>query len=274
MSWRKELDTALDLAVTAGEEALRLYSELPEIPDARADVTTAADHAVQRILIQGLLREFPDDGILAEEATETALPSPVERPRHWAIDPIDGTRGFARKNDEFAIQLALVVGGEAVVGVVYEPAPERLTWAARGEGCWARLPGRAEAVRCSVSATAAHPVVAMSRSRGPDEGRELLLAFAGERSVATYSAGIKLALVARGECDLYLGDYLTLHDWDVVPGHVLVEEAGGRVTNVDGEPILYDGSGQSLAGRGVLATNGHVHDAALAAFATGRVPIS
>lgn len=274
MSWRTELDVALELAVTAGEEALRLYGELPEIPDARADVTTAADHAVQRILIQGLLREFPDDGILAEEETELDLPSPAERPRHWTIDPIDGTRGFARKNDEFAIQVALVIGGEAVVGVVYEPAPGRLTWAARGEGCWARGRGRAEAQRCSVSEAAEGPVVAMSRSRGLDEAAELLEAFGGESRVATYSAGIKLALVARGECDLYLGDYLTLHDWDVVPGHVLVEEAGGRVTNVDGEPISYDGSGQSLAGRGVLATNGRVHDAALAAFATGRVPIS
>ena len=274
MSWRNELDLALDLVVTAGEEALRLYAELPEIPDAAADVTTAADHAVQRLLIEGLLDGFPGDGILAEEATARELPSPTDRPRHWTIDPIDGTRGFARKNDEFAIQIALVDRGDPVVGVVYEPAPERLTWAARDEGCWARLPAEADAVRCSVSRATERPVVAMSRSRRPPQVEELLRAFDGERSVATYSAGIKLALVARGECDLYLGDYLTLHDWDVAPGHVLVEEAGGRVTNVDGKPIRYGGSGRSLAGRGVLATNGRVHGAALSAFASGRVPIS
>jgi hypothetical protein len=84
----------------------------------------------------------------------------------------------------------------------------------------------------------------MSRSQGEEGERQLLGALGAERAIQTYSAGIKLAQVARGEADLYLGDYLTLRDWDVAAGHVLVTEAGGRVTSVDGDPVRYDGSGR------------------------------
>ncbi|HVS04151.1 MAG TPA: inositol monophosphatase family protein [Thermoanaerobaculia bacterium] len=273
MSYRHELDLALDLALTAGEEALRLYAELPEIPDAPADITTAADHAVQDLLVGRLLRELPDDGILAEEASRVALPPPAERRRHWTIDPIDGTRGFARKNGEFAIQLALVDGASPVVAVVYEPAARRLTWAARGEGCWARLPGSSGPTHCRVSVAQRPGALAVSRSRRSREIAALLTAFGAQRAAVTYSAGIKLALVARGEVDLYLGDYLGLKDWDVAPGHLLVEEAGGRVSDVDGAAIRYDGSARSLRGRGLLASNGTVHPGALAALGAGAVPI-
>jgi 3'(2'), 5'-bisphosphate nucleotidase len=272
-AWQADLEIALALVAEAGTLALRLYDELPLVADAPADITTAADHAVQALLVAGLLDQRPGDGILAEEASGVALPSPLGR-RHWQIDPIDGTRGFARKNGEYAIQLALVEDGEPVVGVVFEPTPQRLTYASRGAGCWLRDGGGA-AVRAAVSATRGRPeVVAISRSRKPDQVAALLAGFGAGRAIPTYSAGIKLAQVARGEADLYLGDYLGLHDWDVAPGHALVEEAGGRVTSVDGDPIRYVGTGRSLAGRGLLASNGHVHEAAVAAFATGAVPIS
>ena len=269
-----DLALAVELALQGGAEALRLYDELPLVADAPADISTAADHAVQAILVAALLRQRPDDGILAEEATIATLPSPLGRRRHWTIDPIDGSRGFARKNGEYAIQLALVEDGRPVVAVVYEPAPRRLTWAAAGGGCWLRL-GDGETTAASVSATRGRPaVLAISRSRKPDQVAALLAGFGAERALPTYSAGIKLAQVARGDADLYLGDYLGLHVWDVAPGHLLVEEAGGRVTDVDGGAIRYAGTGKSLRGRGLLASNGHVHQAALAAFATGTVPIS
>ena len=271
---RADLELAVELALQGGAEALRLYDELPLIADAPADISTAADHAVQAILVGALLRARPDDGILAEEATLAALPSPRGR-RHWTIDPIDGSRGFARKNGEYAIQLALVdADGQVLVGVVYEPAVRRLTWAGRGLGCWARS-GDGEPAPAAVSATRGRPkTLAISRSRKPDQVAALLAGFGAERALPTYSAGIKLAQVARGEADLYLGDYLGLHDWDVAPGHLLVTEAGGKVTDVDGGRIRYEGTGKSLRGRGLLASNRRVHRAAVAAFAGGAVPIS
>jgi 3'(2'), 5'-bisphosphate nucleotidase len=74
----------------------------------------------------------------------------------------------------------------------------------------------------------------------------------------TYSAGIKLAMVARGDADLYVNDYPNFHDWDVCAGHVLVEEAGGTVTEFGGEPVEYGSPGKRQR-RGMVATNGKLH---------------
>jgi 3'(2'), 5'-bisphosphate nucleotidase len=79
------------------------------------------------------------------------------------------------------------------------------------------------------------------------------------RVIETYSAGVKLAIVARGEADVYVNDYDGFHDWDVCAGHVLVEEAGGRVSLFDGRPVVYGAAGAKQR-NGLLASNGRVHD--------------
>lgn len=274
--YRREIDVTLETVRRAGAEILRRYASFERIEDAPAEISTEADRASQELILEALHRAFPGDGLCAEEASERFETEAAGSARFWVVDPIDGTRGFARKNGEFSVMVALVEEGSPVVGAVHEPAVDRLTWAVAGEGCRVGRPGRrgagSEAARCAVSATEGSPrVLAMSRSQGDEGERRLLEALGAERAIRTYSAGIKLAQVARGEADLYLGDYLTLRDWDVAAGHVLVEEAGGRVTNVDGEPIRYDGSGKSLRGRGIVASNGGVHEAVLEAISAGKV---
>lgn len=269
--YARELDLTLRTIRRAGDEILRRYASFERIEDAPADISTAADKASQELILDAVHRAFPGDGMCAEEASARFATAATGAPRFWVVDPIDGTRGFARKNGEFSIMIALVEAGEAVVGAVHEPAADRLTWAVLGEGCRVEERG-GEPRPCTVSTVAGAPrVLAMSRSQGDAGERRLLEALAAERAVRTYSAGIKLAQVARGEADLYLGDYLTLRDWDVAAGHVLVTEAGGMVTSVDGDPVRYDGSGKSLRGRGIVASNGGVHAAALDAIAAGRV---
>lgn len=270
--YRRELELTLDTVRRAGEEILRRYASFERIEDAPADISTAADRASQELILDAIHRAFPDDGLCAEEASERFATQAGGAERFWVVDPIDGTRGFARKNGEFSVMVALVEGGEPVVGAVHEPAADRVTYAVTRAGCSVREPSGAEPRPCGVSATEGAPrVLAMSRSQGVEGERELLEGLGAERAVQTYSAGIKLAQVARGEADLYLGDYLTLRDWDVAAGHVLVTEAGGRVTNIDGEAVRYDGSGASLQGRGLVASNGAVHPATLEAIAAGRV---
>lgn len=271
--YHRELDLTLTTIRRAGEEILRRYASFERIEDAPADISTAADEASQELILEALHRAFPGDGLCAEEASARFATEAAGADRFWVVDPIDGTRGFARKNGEFSVMIALVEGGEAVLGAVHEPAAERLTWAVAGEGCRVvRAGAGGEAVACRVSTTEGRPrVLAMSRSQGDEGERQLLDALGADRAIQTYSAGIKLAQVARGEADLYLGDYLTLRDWDVAAGHVLVTEAGGRVTSIDGDPVRYDGSGKSLRGRGIVASNGGVHEAALDAIAAGRV---
>jgi 3'(2'), 5'-bisphosphate nucleotidase len=271
--FERELDLTLSVIRRAGDEILRRYASFERIEDAPADISTEADKASQALILDAVHEAFPGDAMCAEEASARFETQAHGASRFWVVDPIDGTRGFAMKNGEFSIMIALVEDGEAVLGAVHEPVPDRLTWAVRGGGCYVRRDGGADdAERCRVTTTQGAPrVLAMSRSQGDEGERELLAGTGAERAIRTYSAGIKLAQVARGDADLYLGDYLTLRDWDVAAGHVLVTEAGGTVTSVDGDPVRYDGSGKSLRGRGIVASNGGVHDAALAAIADGRV---
>jgi 3'(2'), 5'-bisphosphate nucleotidase len=264
-----ELQAALDAARRAGAIVLDAYERFEAVPDARADISTDADRASQEAILTCLRQRFPGDALCAEEQTPALAGAARTGARLWVVDPIDGTRGFAKKNGEFTVMVGFVQNGEIGVGVVLEPAARRLTYAVRGGGCW-RLDGDAtEPVRCSVSATAtlADATLVQSHSR-PGETSGPVKALKPKTVRETYSAGLKLALVARGEVDLYVNTYAAFHDWDICAGHVLVTEAGGRATGLGGEGLRYgtDGAWQR---HGLLATNGRLHDAALEGLRKG-----
>jgi 3'(2'), 5'-bisphosphate nucleotidase len=189
--------------------------------------------------------------------------------RLWIVDPIDGTRGFARKNGEFSVMIAFVDAGTPAVGVVAEPAKQRLTYAVRGFGCWKRDETSSDPVRCRVTRTTdlRKATVVQSHSRTGAQPSKELQALKPAQVMETYSAGIKLAIVARGEADLYLNTYDACHDWDICAGQVLVEEAGGRVTNLRGDEPRYGLPG-AVQSHGLLAGNHVLHAAALTALAS------
>ena len=151
----RELSECLSALHAAGAEVMRRYASFERIEDAPADLSTDADRASQEIILQRLAAAFPADRLLGEEATATLAAAHHQRhtanARLWIVDPIDGTRGFARKNGEFSVMLGLVEGSAVVLGGVYEPAVDRLTYAVRGQGCWLRQPWDAAPVRCRVS---------------------------------------------------------------------------------------------------------------------------
>jgi 3'(2'), 5'-bisphosphate nucleotidase len=270
MSHDRELAAALEACARARQPILDEYARFEPIPDAAAEIKLTVDRVTQENLLQHLDAAFPQDSFCAEEDTPTLarIRDEGRNPeRTWVIDPIDGTRGFAMKNDEFSVMVALVEKDQVVVGVVLEPIPDRVTYAVRGGGCWQRTAGGA-AARCRVRPAdrleAATLVV--SRSSRPDKPSPHIEALRPAQVVRTYSAGIKLALVARGEVDLYLNTYPNFHDWDVCAGHVLVVEAGGRVTTLRGQDVTY-GKAAAAQRQGLLASNGLVHDDALARLA-------
>jgi 3'(2'), 5'-bisphosphate nucleotidase len=266
----RELEAALDAARRAGELILDHYERFEVIPDARADITTAADREAQEVILQTLQASFPDDAYCAEEKTPSLQGRATTGSRLWIIDPIDGTKGFARKNGEFSVMIAFVEDGQIGAGVVLEPAPGRLTYALRGGGCFRHEPGGGP-VPCLVSTCADLPSSRLteSRSRNPHEASWQVRALGPAHVVETYSAGIKLALVARGEVDLYANVYTSFHDWDICAGQILVTEAGGRVTGLAGEELRYGLPG-AWQRQGMLATNGLLHDAAVEALRKGK----
>jgi len=262
------LQEALAAARRAGEYVRREYETFVPIPDAPASISTHVDHGAQELILNHLRAAFPDHSLVAEEKTPALSGTPVGADSVWVVDPIDGTRGFAMKNGEFSVMVGLTVGGRPVVGVVLEPVSGRATYAAAGSGCWIADIGR-EPQRCRVSTrgSLAESTLVQSWSRLGRPPKPVVVALQPGRVVETYSAGLKLAIVARGEAELYVNDYANFHDWDVCAGHVLVEEAGGKVTLFDGSPMTYGGSGPKSR-RGMISSNGLVHVEAILRLST------
>jgi 3'(2'), 5'-bisphosphate nucleotidase len=262
MPYEAELKAALTAARAAGALIQHAYSSFVAIPDAPADITTDADRAAQEAILTELRRRFPDDALCAEEQTPTLASAPKSGPRLWVVDPIDGTRGFAQKNGEFSVMVAFVDNGRVAVGIVYEPAHGRLTRAVRGGGCW-REDASAAPIACSVTQTSDLSTATLVQSRSkPGRVSRPVEALRPAKVIETHSAGIKLALVARGEADLYVNTYTEFHDWDIAAGQILVEEAGGKVTGLRGEEIAYGSPGAWQRSR-LLASNGVLHAAAI-----------
>ncbi len=257
-----ELAAALAIAATASEELRRRYDAFVAIPHAPVSISTEADVVVQELILQALRDRFPADGLVAEERTATLQDAPRGARRSWVVDPIDGTRGFARKAGQFSVMIGLIEDGEPLLGVVGEPLAHRLTWAVRDGGCWTSV-GEATPQRCTVSRV--ERLVEGTLARSIESGRSPLEERLGAaRILRTYSAGLKLCLVARGEADLYptRGSF---HDWDLVAGAILVTEAGGTVSRANGSRFTFGQPGAFQPG-GILASNGRVHGEALQAM--------
>jgi 3'(2'), 5'-bisphosphate nucleotidase len=273
MPFEKELTVALAAAEAAGRLIREHYDRFVPIPDAPSDITTEADRASQELILQTIRREFPADALVAEEKTPTLQSAAHTGPRLWIVDPIDGTRGFAVKNGEFSVMIGFVEHGRIAVGVVLEPADWKVTYAVRDGGCWRyNQPGGAKS-RCRVgnAPNLAAAALTQSRSRTAKES-PVVKKLKPTRIVECYSAGVKMAKVASGEVDLYANIYPAFNDWDICAGHILVEESGGKVTTLAGEPIVYGGE-ESKQRNGLLATNGLIHQEAIAAM-TNEPPMN
>jgi 3'(2'), 5'-bisphosphate nucleotidase len=268
VDYARELEVALEAADKASDYLRTAYAEFTPIPNAPATISTEADRRSQELVLSHLAAAFPDDALCAEEGAAALGSGAATRPRLWVVDPIDGTRGFAMKNGEFSVMIGLVANDRVVVGVVAEPALGRITYAQFGHGCWVRS-GTSMPVACLVTKTdsLAEAVLVQSHTR-KGETPWPVAAIKPKRTVETYSAGVKLAMVARGEVDLYVNTYADFRDWDICAGDLLVTEAGGTVTDNSGSTIRYGAPGYAQRG-GLLASNGRLHVAAVGRL-TGR----
>lgn len=263
MKWEMELREALAIAGRAGDFIRAEYEAFVPIPDAPSHISTHADTGAQEMILTHLLAAFPGDGFCAEEST--ILKSAAVNPeRIWIIDPIDGTRGFARKNGEFSVMIGLTVRNIPVLGVVHEPIQHRTTYAVAGGGCFVRI-GNAEPIPVWVSDCVSLAAARLTTSHlTPNKPPKPVIRKLSPGTIhQTYSAGVKLALVARGEADLYVNDYPEFNDWDICAGQILVTEAGGIVSEFDGGEVQYGRTGAKRCG-GMIATNGKLHPETIA----------
>jgi myo-inositol-1(or 4)-monophosphatase len=251
-----DLDLAVEAARLAGVGVLRAFGGEHRVTHKGPDQPlTGADLAADRLLREVLLAARPGYGWLSEETADR--PDRLERERVWIVDPIDGTRSYISGRPEFAISIGLARGGEAVAGVVYNPGTGELFRCARGGGAW--LDGRAEPLR--VRSPGAAPVLIASRS---EIAAGELDPFADVAVVPLGSTAYKLARVAAGEADVFLSRG-PKSEWDVCAGALLVEEAGGRATDLAGRPLRYNRPDPEVDG--IVATSGAGHGALIARLA-------
>jgi len=222
----------LEAAVrAAGRAVQRLRREGFETRMKKADnPVTAADLEANRILKEELLGAYPGDGWLSEETRDDR--ARLASRRVWIVDPIDGTKEFVTGLPEYSVSVALVDDGRALAGAVLNPAQETLVICARGDGV--RRNGKLVRAERKLGE---RPVVLASRS---EISRGEFKAFEARAEIrAVGSIAWKLALIACGDADatFSLGPK---NEWDIAAGALLVEEAGGRATDRNREPFLFN----------------------------------
>jgi len=248
----RELDVAVEATREAGAIIRALYGQgiaVVEKQDRADSPLTEADTRANEALHRRIGAAFPEDGWLSEESHDSA--ERLSKRRVWIVDPLDGTKEFVREIPELAVCLALVEDGVPIVGVTFNPITDELFAAARGEA--ATLNG--VPIHVTPARELVHATVLASRSeneRGEwDKYRDrFVVEFCG-------SVAYKLALVAAGRADATF-TLTPKSEWDVCSSACIVECAGGRVTRLDGSPVVYNQPSSRLDG--LVASNGTLHE--------------
>ena len=249
------LDTAISIARESGALLAEMYKTPLEIFYKRpSDIVTEADRRSEAVIVERLFKAFPSHAVLSEEGGGQKIQSDY----CWHVDPLDGTTNFAHKYPVFCVALGLVYKEEVIAGVVYDPTREELYTAEKGAGAF--LNGK----RLAVSKNARLSESLLATGFPPHDDRHnlnvrLFLEFT-QRSHGVRRAGsaaLDLCAVAAGRFEAFWE--LNLNSWDMAAGCLMITEAGGRVTNLQGGP-------HRIAPVEIFASNGLVHDEMLPVF--------
>ena len=261
-SYEHELQVAVELAREAGAAILEHYEGPLNIEQkSYADDTepvTQADKIANELIVNRLAAEFPNDGILAEESEDTERR--LAKSRVWMVDPLDGTSGFIAGNGDFAVQIGLVEDGECVLGIVYQPLTGVLYRAVVGDGSWIETRER-ETERGNVSAKTSFAGMRLAASRAHRSPRmnKVVSVLGFREEIRRGSVGIKIGLLIEQQCDVYIHLSPRTKQWDTCAPQLILTEAGGRLTDLFGQPLNYNVA--ELQNRnGLVASNGVAHE--------------
>lgn len=250
---------ASEAADRAGEVLLHYFGRAAVEFKGEIDLVTEGDRAAERIILEMIRQRFPDHAILAEESGE----HDGEAPARWIVDPLDGTTNYAHGLPIFAVSIAVEVEGRLQVGVVYNPATGEKFEARRG--CGAVRNGRP--IRVSTTGDLGRSLLvtgfAYNVRRTDENNLDHFANFLGRSQGLRRlgSAALDLCYVASGAFDGYWETQL--NPWDLAAGWLIVEEAGGVVTDLSGRQL-------TLGANQILASNGRIHEAMLAVLRQGK----
>jgi len=262
----RELAAAEEIALEAAR-LVRGYHGTDFAVHAKAgdEPVTEADHAANTLIVDRLRAAFPDDVVLSEEIPDDGARQ--GRARVWMVDPIDGTSDFIAGNTGFVVMIGLVVDGRPRVGAVAHPLTGRVYGGVVGEGAWRQDPdGARTALRTSpLARPPGIRLVASKTHRTPRvDAVKRALGITDEMNVG--SVGLKIGLVAEAARDLYVYTGGRTKIWDTCGPEAILHGAGGRMTDLDGRPLVYD-LPDLYNRRGIVASNGPLHDFVIATLA-------
>ena len=234
------LAPALEIAIEAGRRILEVYQSGFHV-EQKGDSTpvTEADMAANWIIQQGLSRLTPHIPVLTEESACIAFEERSTWRRYWLADPMDGTREFIKRSGEFSVNIALIDSQKPVLGVVYAPILGYYFYACHGQGAYKREgTGLPQRIRTRQLQGDRVIVATTERAcRNPDFAR--FLANLGEYEIVPMGSVLKACLVAEGRADIYVS-LGTTSEWDTAAAQVILEEAGGHLTDTRMQPLRYN----------------------------------
>jgi 3'(2'), 5'-bisphosphate nucleotidase len=261
------LSTLANIAASAGELVMRSYCRPIQVEfKGPNDPVTSADRAANTLICEALADSFPEWPVVAEESDPECFANYRRAKCVFFVDPIDGTREFVDRIDEFAVMIGLVEGETAKAGVIHAPVGG-VTWAGEvGRGAWRFVTGGSDTpISTSHTTRISEGTVLVSRSRRSPEldGHIQALRAGSLRSLG--SAGLKAAMVADGTADVYLAIGAAGKRWDACAADALVTAAGGRVSDMLGRAFDYR-SVSLVNSFGIVASNGTLHETILQAL--------
>ena len=217
------------LALYGGSAGVRLKGDSTPV--------TEADLAADRVIAMGLAEWFPEVPVISEESVGNANSPPEGARRFFLVDPLDGTREFLERTDEFTVNIALVEGTRSVAGVVFAPALDECYVAAGGVAWFIGKDGRREGPLRARTKAASDTVILASRFHRDAKTDAFIAGQSGAR-VVTAGSALKFGVLARGAADLY-PRYGRTMEWDTAAGHAVLAAAGGSVRTFDGADLAY-----------------------------------
>lgn len=241
MAFEREVELAKLMAQEAGALAAD-YQRRGVTAETKYDESpvTAADRACEKLIVEKIAREFPEDGVLGEEGANRDGQSG----RKWIIDPIDGTRDFVRGIPLWAVLIGLEQDGEVVAGAAHCPRQGLLLWASKGGGAWAN----GQPIHVSGKTEPSDAVLCFNgfQKAGMRRFSESLVGWLqGFWAVRSLGGAVDAMMIAQGHADAWIEP--TAAPWDLAPLKIIVEEAGGKFASLDGENTIYGGHAYACA---------------------------
>jgi 3'(2'), 5'-bisphosphate nucleotidase len=227
-----------DLATQAGEQVMHFYRNGANVTfKADASPLTAADQASHAFLVKSLRDLLPGAPIVSEESDGVTDRSVDHENLFWLVDPLDGTKEFVKRTNEFTVNIALMKDLLPMLGVVHAPALNLTYYGGHELGAWRQTRGELPMPICTRKAdTSQFAVVASKDHAGPLVSA--MLARLNHPELRSMGSSLKFCLVAEGKADIYLRDLPTM-EWDTAAAQCIVKAAGGGVYSLNGEPLRY-----------------------------------